>query len=114
VGRLERGSLLAVEDELGQEYGVLADQVLGGLDEQAGGDVWEDRISVPGFEASRDPASRARFRRSFALEPGEYRVELSVEDQNGGRVSRARGTLSVPVFAAGGLGLGDLEFSLCG
>ncbi len=82
--------------------------------EQAGGDVWEDRIAVPTIGASRDPAARARFRRSFALEPGEYRVELSVEDQNGGRVSRARGTLAVPVFASGGLGLGDLEFGLCG
>ena len=83
-------------------------------DEQAGGDVWEDRIAVATFEASRDPASRARFRRTFALDPGKYRVETSVEDKNGGRISKARGTLEVPAFAAGGLGLGDLEFGLCG
>ncbi len=74
--------------------------------EQVGGDVWEDRIVVPTFEASRDPASRARFRRTFSLPAGEYRVELSVEDQNGGRRSLARGVFEVPAFSAGGLGLG--------
>ena len=81
--------------------------------EQVGGDVWEDRIVVPNFEASRDPASRARFRRTFALPAGEYRVEMSVEDQNGGRRSQARGEFEVPAFSAGGLGLGDLEFGFC-
>jgi len=81
--------------------------------DQVGGDVWEDRIMVPTFEASRDAAARATYRRSFALEPGQYRVDLSVEDQNGGRISRARSQFQVPAFSIGGLGLGDLEFGFC-
>jgi GWxTD domain-containing protein len=82
-------------------------------DRQAGGDVGEDRIVVPIFEATRDPASRARFRRSFHLAPGEYDVEVTLEDLNGGRTSKAKGEIRVPAFELGGLGLGDLEFGFC-
>ena len=82
-------------------------------DDQAGGDVGEERIVVPTFEATRDPASRLRFRRTFRLPPGDYRVEVGLEDLNGGRDSRARGEIRVPAFDIGGLGLGDLEFGFC-
>lgn len=81
--------------------------------DQAGGDVGEDRIVVPTFEATRDPAARARFRRSFHLAPGEYEVEVTLEDLNGGRTSKAKGEIKVPAFELGGLGLGDLEFGFC-
>jgi GWxTD domain-containing protein len=82
-------------------------------EDQAGGDVGDDRIVVSTFEATRDPASRARFRRSFRLAPGEYAVEVTVEDLNGGRQSAAKGEIRVPAFDLGGLGLGDLEFGFC-
>lgn len=82
-------------------------------DDQAGGDVGEERMVVPTFEATRDPASRVRFRRTFRLPPADYRVEVSLEDLNGGRRSRAEGEIRVPDFAVGGLGLGDLEFGFC-
>lgn len=84
-----------------------------GRDDQAGGDVGEERIVVPSFDATRDPASRVRFQRTFRLDPGEYRVEVTVEDLNGGRTSKAEGEVVVPDFALGGLGLGDLEFGFC-
>jgi GWxTD domain-containing protein len=82
--------------------------------DQAGGDVGEDRLVVPSFEASRDAASRWRLRRTFTLPPGDYRVEVSVEDLNGKRRSKAVGEIEVPEFAVGSLGLGDLEFGFCG
>ena len=84
-----------------------------GRDDQAGGDVGEERLVVPAFEATRDPASRVRFRRSFRLVPGDYKVEVTLEDLNGGRTSQAKGEIRVPAFEAGGLGLGDLEFGFC-
>ncbi len=79
----------------------------------AGGDVWEERIQAPTYEATKDASARVRFRRSFVLEPGEYRVEITVEDGNGRRSSRARGAIEVSAFPAGALGLGDLEFGTC-
>ncbi len=82
-------------------------------EDQAGGDVGEERIVVATFEATRDPAARVRFRRTFTLAPGDYRVEVTLEDLNGGRRSRALGEIRVPEFAIGGLGLGDLEFGFC-
>lgn len=81
--------------------------------EQAGGDVAEERFVVATYEATRDPAGRSRFHRTFSLPPGTYRVEVTVEDLNGGRTSRARGEVQVPRFEVGGLGLGDLEFGFC-
>jgi len=84
-----------------------------GSADQVGGDVGEERIVVPTFEATREPASRVRFQRTFRLDPGEYRIEVTVEDLNGGRTSKALGEVRIPVFAEGGLGLGDLEFGFC-
>ena len=84
-----------------------------GRDDQAGGDVGEERIVVPSFQATRDAGSRVRFRRTFQLDPGEYKVEVTVEDLTGGRTSRAESEVVVPAFAVGGLGLGDLEFGFC-
>lgn len=80
---------------------------------QAGGDVGENRVVVPTFEATRDPAGRIRFSRPFTLPPATYRVEVTAADLNGGRTSHATGEVRVPEFAQGGLGLGDLEFGFC-
>lgn len=84
----------------------------GGKD-QAGGDVWEERVAVRDFASTRDASQRLRFHRQFTLEPGEYRGEIKLEDLNGGRVSTARGQLKVPSFGPGALGLGDLQFGFC-
>ncbi len=85
----------------------------GAKNRQAGGDVWEERLAVATFEATRDASARLRFHRDFRLSAGEYKVEVQLEDLNGGRVSRAEGKVKVPAFESGALGLGDLQFGFC-
>jgi len=83
-------------------------------DHQAGGDVWEDRFVVKTFAATREAGSRVRFHRDFSLGAGDYKIDVTLEDLNGGRTSKARGRVKVPAFGAGALGLGDLQFGYCG
>jgi GWxTD domain-containing protein len=85
----------------------------GPKDRQAGGDVWEERVAVASFEATRQAAARLRFHKDFALPAGNYKVEVSLEDLNGGRVSKTEGRVRVPVFDSGAIGLGDLQFGFC-
>ncbi len=84
-----------------------------GSKDQAGGDVWEERVAVRDFAATREAGLRLRFHRTFVLEPGDFRVEVTLEDLNGGRTSTARGQVKVPAFGPGALGLGDLQFGFC-
>jgi GWxTD domain-containing protein len=84
-----------------------------GSKDQAGGDVWDQRIVVQSFEEMRDAAARIRFQRDFRLDPGNYKVEVRVTDLNGGRESKAVGSIKMPQFGEGALGLGDLEFGFC-
>ncbi|MGH7725046.1 MAG: GWxTD domain-containing protein [Candidatus Eiseniibacteriota bacterium] len=84
-----------------------------GSKDQAGGDVWEERVAVRDFPTTREAGHRLRFHRDFVLEPGEYRVEVTLEDLNGGRTSSARGDIKVAAFGVGALGLGDLQFGFC-
>ncbi len=79
----------------------------------AGGDVWEDRVTVPTFAASRNPTYRLRYHRDFPLPAGKFDVEVSLADLNGGRTAKAKGRVVVPAFGAGALGLGNLELGLC-
>jgi len=79
-----------------------------------GGDVWEDRVVVPTFADSRDPAQRMRYHRDFPLAAGTYDVTVALQDLNGGRTSKAHGRVNVPAFGAGMVGLGNLEIGLCG
>jgi GWxTD domain-containing protein len=85
----------------------------GDKNRQAGGDVWDERVAVKSFEATREAGARLRFHRDFRLRAGEYKVEVSLEDLNGGRVSKAEGKVKVPAFDVGGIGLGDLQFGFC-
>jgi len=81
---------------------------------QAGGDVWETRVVLATFGETREAANRVRFHRDFKLAPGEYRVDVTLEDLNGARQSKAQGKVRVPDFGPGALGLGDLQFGFCG
>ena len=80
---------------------------------QEGGDFWDHRIVVATFGETREPSHRIRFHRDFKLAPGEYRVDVTFEDLNGGRISKAFGRVRVPEFGPGALGLGDLQFGFC-
>ncbi len=80
---------------------------------QEGGDFWDHRIVVATFGETREAAHRIRFHRDFKLPPGEYKVDVTFEDLNGGRISKAFGRVRVPEFGPGALGLGDLQFGFC-
>jgi GWxTD domain-containing protein len=80
---------------------------------QEGGDVWEHRVVLASFGDTREAANRIRFHREFRLPPGEYKVDVKLEDLNGGRDSKASGRVRVPEFGPGALGLGDLQFGFC-
>jgi GWxTD domain-containing protein len=80
---------------------------------QEGGDFWDHRIVVGTFGETREAAHRIRFHRDFKLPPGEYKVDVTFEDLNGGRISKAEGRVRVPEFGPGALGLGDLQFGFC-
>ena len=80
---------------------------------QEGGDFWDHRIVVGTFPETRDASRRIRFHRDFKLQPGEYKVDVTFEDLNGGRISKALGRVRVPEFGPGALGLGDLQFGFC-
>jgi GWxTD domain-containing protein len=80
---------------------------------QEGGDVWEHRIVVATFPDTREPGNRIRFHRDFKLPPGDYKIDVKLEDLNGGRISKAGGRVRVPEFGPGALGLGDLQFGFC-
>ena len=81
---------------------------------QAGGDVWETRVVLGTFGETREAGNRVRFHRDFKLAPGEYRVDVTLEDLNGARQSKAQGKVRAPDFGPGALGLGDLQFGFCG
>ena len=80
---------------------------------QEGGDFWDHRIVVASFAETREASHRIRFHRDFRLPPGEYKVDVTFEDLNGGRISKAEGRVRVPAFGPGALGLGDLQFGFC-
>ncbi len=80
---------------------------------QEGGDVWEQRIVFATFADTREAGNRIRFHRDFKLPPGEYKIDVKLEDLNGGRTSKAQGRVRVPEFGPGALGLGDLQFGFC-
>jgi GWxTD domain-containing protein len=80
---------------------------------QEGGDFWDHRIVVATFAETREASHRIRFHRDFRLPPGEYKVDVTFEDLNGGRISKAIGRVRVPEFGPGALGLGDLQFGFC-
>lgn len=85
----------------------------GDHDRQEGGDVWDHRVVLAAFSDTREAANRIRFHRDFKLAPGDYKVEVTLEDLNGGRISKAFGRVRVPEFGPGALGLGDLQFGFC-
>jgi len=85
----------------------------GNHNRQEGGDVWDHRVVLATFEATREATNRIRFHRDFRLEPGDYKVDVTLEDLNGGRIAKASGRVRVPAFGPGALGLGDLSFGFC-
>ena len=48
------------------------------------GDLWERRVVVPSFAASRSPNAALTDRRVFHLPPGRHEVRVTVRDLNGG------------------------------
>jgi GWxTD domain-containing protein len=65
------------------------------------------------FGDTREAGNRIRFHRDFRLPAGDYKVDVTLEDLNGGRASKAHGAVRVPEFGPGALGLGDLQFGFC-
>ena len=76
------------------------------------GDVWEKRLVVPGFAASRSPNATMVEKRTFELPPGRYEARITVRDMNSGISSTARSGVSVPDYSRVPLGFADLELGL--
>jgi GWxTD domain-containing protein len=76
------------------------------------GDVWERRLVVPGFEASRSPNAALIEKRTFDVPPGRYRVRVTVRDLNADTQSTAEQRLDVPDYSRVPVGFADLELGL--
>jgi len=73
------------------------------------GDVWERRVSVGSFEATRSSSSAIVERRSFELPPGHYQVRVQLKDASAEQVSSAREEIDIPDFSSVPVGFSDLE-----
>jgi GWxTD domain-containing protein len=73
------------------------------------GDLWERRVVVPSFGASRSPNSAITERKVFALPPGRYQARVVVHDLNGDLKSTATQTIEIPDYSRMPVGLSDLE-----
>jgi len=76
------------------------------------GDVWERRLVVPGFAASRSPNATMVEKRTFDLPPGRYEARVMVKDLNAGIQSSARQEVTVPDFSRVPVGFADLELGV--
>ena len=80
--------------------------------EKLAGDVWERRLVVPGFAASRSPNATLVEKRTFELPPGRYEARVIVRDLNAGTESRARQDVTVPDYSRIPVGFADLELGI--
>src|SRR5215510_516088 len=79
---------------------------------ELGGDVWERRLVVPGFAASRSPNATMVEKRRFDLPPGHYEAKVTVRDLNSGTQSMARQDVTIPDYSRVPLGFADLELGV--
>jgi len=76
------------------------------------GDVWQRRLAVPGFSATRSPNTAIVERRTFEIPPGEYQVRVGVRDLQGEMESVARQAMTVPDYSRVRVGFADLELGV--
>lgn len=76
------------------------------------GDVWERRLVVGDYEATRPPRAAAVERRTFEIPPGRYEVAVTVRDLNAGTASRAEEDVVVPDYSRVPVGFADLELGV--
>jgi GWxTD domain-containing protein len=78
----------------------------------AGGDVWERRLVVPDFRASRASGATLTEHRVVAVPPGRYQVTLGVRDLNSQLGSRTRQRFDVPDYSKVPVGFSDLTLGI--
>jgi GWxTD domain-containing protein len=76
------------------------------------GDVWERRIAVPSFEATRSPNAALIEKRDFALPPGRYDMRVSVADLSADEGSSASQRIEVPDYSKVPVGFADLDLGV--
>ncbi len=76
------------------------------------GDVWSRRIVVGGFAVTREPGATLAERRTLAVPPGRYRVDVSVRDLNSKELSTVSSALDLPDYAKMPLGFSDIELGV--
>ncbi len=76
------------------------------------GDIWERRVVVPSFAASRSPNTSLSDRRTFDMPPGRYTLRVRVRDLNGDMQSSADQRIEVPDMSRVPVGFGDLELGV--
>ena len=76
------------------------------------GDVWERRLVVANFDATRAPRATVVERRTFEIPPGRYRVTVRVRDINAGIDSEATQSIVVPDYSKVPVGFADLELGV--
>jgi GWxTD domain-containing protein len=77
-----------------------------------GGDVWERRLVVPTYEASRSARAAVLEHRTFAVPPGRYALRVTVRDLNAETESGAEQRIRVPDYARVPVGFSDLELGV--
>jgi GWxTD domain-containing protein len=93
----------------GAEFTVVLRPVRGG---RLYGDVWNRRVAVATFAATRAPGAMITERRTLAVPPGRYRVEVSVRDLSSDVGSDARDDLDLPDYARMPIGVADLQLGV--
>jgi len=76
------------------------------------GDVWERRLVVPSFEATRISHGVLLERRTFQLPPGRFTFRVMIRDLNAGTESIAQERVVAPDYAKVPVGFADLELGL--
>ena len=76
------------------------------------GGVWERRLVVAGFDATRGPRSVLVERHTLQLTPGKYRVNVRVRDLGAGIESQATQQIQVPDYSRAPVAFADLELGL--
>ena len=76
------------------------------------GDVWERRLVVASFQATRAARAFLIERRSFDLPPGRYRAIVRVRDLNAEIESSAEQVIAIPDYSKVPVGFADLELGV--
>lgn len=76
------------------------------------GDLWERRVAVPDFPKTRSPGAMLLERRTFAIPPGRYTVNVGVRDVGAEDGSAATDQLEVPDYSRMPVGFAELELGV--